>query len=301
LKPVSDGLPLTLHEQLLFRQKSLGAVVDAYLISKPRRLWHSTRWKRQRKPGTLYAHEWKKYSQNGEDGIIAEIMRRIGAGGKYLIEFGIEDGTECCTRRLLVEDGWGGLLIDGSPEYAEKARKMHAGQPTVQVVNSFITVENILDVFREAQVPHAPDLLVVDIDGNDYWIWNRILSAYRPRVVVIEYNARWLPPTEWVMSYSPTHCWDGTAQFGASLSSLAKLGSAHGYKLVGCTSDGVNAFFVRDDLVGDHFPDHDNGVAYHYAPPLYGRGFGHPISKIPANSPLRVAKEKVTNRAGRRR
>lgn len=103
------------------------------------------------------------------------------------------------------------------------------------------------------------------------------MSSYRPRVVVIEYNARWPPPTEWVMPYAPSHRWDGSVRFGASLESMAKLGEAHGYSLVACNLAGNNAFFVQRDLLGDHFPDHDKGTGYHYAAPLYGSGFGHPV------------------------
>jgi hypothetical protein len=129
-------------------------------------------------------------------------------------------------------------------------------------------------------VPKAPDLLVVDIDGNDYWVLASILSEYAPRVVVVEYNASWPPPVEWVMSYAPAHVWDGTRYFGASLTSLAKLGTAHGYSLVGCDPSGVNAFFVRDDQLGVHFPDCREPISRHFAPPRFNRwSFGHPVRR----------------------
>jgi hypothetical protein len=230
----------------------------------------------RRSPLALRNFERKVYSQHGEDGIIAEIFRRIGEGGKYAVEFGIEDGSECCTRLLFETRGWAGLLIDGSPDHAAAARRLYAGQP-VRVLERFLRVEDILATFAEAGVPPAPDLLVIDVDGNDYWLWERILQAHRPRVVVIEYNGRWVPPREWIMPYDPAHRWDLSLAFGASLESLAKLGSRHGYQLVACGFAGINAFFVRADQVGDHFPDAGKGSAYHYAAPLYGTGFGHPI------------------------
>ncbi len=139
-----------------------------------------------------------------------------------------------------------------------------------------ITRENILDLFRQRDVPKSPDLLVVDIDGNDYWVLEQILSRYTPRIIVCEYSSRWTPPRDWVMPYDPHHVWDGSAYFGASLAALWRLGRKHGYTLVACESKGVNTFFVRDDLVNGHFPDHGLGLAL-YVPPHYGRGFGHTI------------------------
>lgn len=159
----------------------------------------------------------------------------------------------------------------------ERARQLYRLLPNVRIVSSFVTTDNVLAVLASAAVPRTPDLLVIDIDGNDYWVWERILCTYQPRVTVIEYNARWRPPREWVMPYAPDHRWRGTAYFGASLSSLAKLGARFGSVLVGCSSNGVNAYFVRADLVGSHFPDHVRGDSFLYAPPRYGRGYGHSL------------------------
>jgi hypothetical protein len=96
---------------------------------------------------------------------------------------------------------------------------------------------------------------------------------------VIEYNARWVPPTEWVMPYNPDHRWDGTVRFGASLQSYTNLGHLHGYTLVGCSSAGVNAFFVRNDQINGHFPMVRDEATDHYAAPDYTSGFGHPIRR----------------------
>jgi hypothetical protein len=94
--------------------------------------------------------------------------------------------------------------------------------------------------------------LAGDIDGNDYWVW-RSIQRYAPRVVVIEHNATFPPPTDWVMTYDPAYRWNGVATSGASLQALERLGQAKGYALVGCALGGVNAFFVRRDLLADHF------------------------------------------------
>jgi hypothetical protein len=252
------------------------------LVHRPRRWLHALASERNARidARALTNHERRVFSQNGEDGIIDEIFRRIGTTNRFAVEFGIGDGSECCTRRLFLEQGWGGLLIEGSEPWARAAGQAFAGRG-VQVVHSFITLDSILGIFAGASVPRELDLLVVDIDGNDYWILGRILSAYRPRAFVVEYNGRWVPPIEWVMPYDARHNWDGTVYFGASLASFAKLAGAHSYSLVGCDRNGVNAFFVRDDLLGAHFPRAAEGAAAHYVPPSYGRGFGHPVRLRP--------------------
>jgi hypothetical protein len=256
-----------------------------HVVSRLRFRWHNWRRRRRLVPESLMNFEAKVYSQNGEDGILQEIFRRIGEGDRFSAEFGIQDGAECCTRNLLVHGGWTGLLIEGSPVTGARARCLYESFPKVTVLQSFITRENILDLFRQQNVPESLDLLVVDIDGNDYWVLEQILSRYTPRVIVCEYSSRWTPPRDWVMPYDPDHVWDGSAYFGASLAALWRLGRKRGYTLVACESKGVNTFFVRDDLVKGHFPDHRLGLA-HYVPPHYGRGFGHTIRFRPPRKRL---------------
>jgi hypothetical protein len=258
-----------------------GIPLLGFLIVKfhqQRKKYYTARNRRRdaRSPSDLRNFERKVYSQYGEDGAIEEIFRRLGEGTKLAVEFGIENGTECNTRHLIENRGWSAVLIDGSREYVASASQLYAGKP-VQVLERFITVENILGIFAEARVPSEFDLLSIDVDGNDLWLWEQVLTAYRPRVVVIEYNGRWMPPVEWAMPYNPSHSWDGSVYFGASLQSLTNVGRNGGYQLVGCSSVGLNAFFVREDLVDDHFPTADRGASYHYAAPLYCRGFGHPV------------------------
>jgi hypothetical protein len=179
-------------------------------------------------------YERRFSSQNGEDGILEAIFTVIGTTRKYFVEFGAASGRECNTARLAQRYGWTGLLMDAATPPPDAP---------VPIRREFITAENINALFEKYNVPPAFDLLSIDIDGNDYWVWKSI-TAYRPRVVVIEYNAS-VPPTESrVMPYDSNFRWSGTDYFGASLLSLATLGSAKGYTLVGCDSSGTNAFFV---------------------------------------------------------
>ena len=143
------------------------------------------------------------------------------------------------------------------------------------VRQSLVTASNIEKLFEDASVPNEFDLLSIDIDGNDYWVWKAI-ENYSPRVVVIEYNALYPPHVKWVQEYQADWAWNETSAFGASLKSLELLGKTKGYSLVGCNFMGANAFFVRDDLVSGKF--HEPLTAEnHHEPPRYflKRTLGH--------------------------
>jgi hypothetical protein len=187
------------------------------------------------------------WSQNGEDGVIEAIFAKIGSTNKFIVEFGVENGSQCNTAALLAL-GWDGLQMDSAE-----------GNPAF-IKREFITAENINDLFLKYNVPRTFDLLSIDIDGNDYWVWKAI-DGFTPRVVVVEYNGSIPPRHSIVVPYDPKFRYDpglplepgGYAFFGASLAALEKLGQEKGYALVYCESKGVNAFFVQRDLAGAHF------------------------------------------------
>jgi hypothetical protein len=216
-------------------------------------------------PLRLLASGYKVYSQNQEDGMIAEVFRRIGVTSRRFIEFGVENGLECNSAFLLLQ-GWRGAWIEGSADNAAEARRAFAGYP-VEVVNSYITVENADAMISGLSAGEQLDLLSIDIDTIDYWIWDAIRTV-RPRLVVIEYNAALPPFLRKTVALDPAMVWDGSNYSGASLGALVALGRAKGYSLVGCSLAGVNAFFVRDDLLGDHFCGPFT-AENHYEPPRY--------------------------------
>jgi hypothetical protein len=127
-------------------------------------------------------------------------------------------------------------------------------------------------------VPVELDVLSIDVDGNDYWIW-RALMAYSPRIVVIEYNAHWPADVRWVQPYDPERTWQGTDNFGASLGALRSLGTEKGYRLVHTELTGTNAFFVRSDLAAV-MPAPE--VVPVRAPNYFLSGGGHPAHAVPA-------------------
>jgi len=224
----------------------------------------------------LNAYEACYSSQNGEDGIIAEIFRRIGTTNRFSVEFGVEDGRECNTAELLCYAGWRGVLIEGDPQrYAQLTRRF-AAFPGVRTIQAFVDVAGIRRILAQAEVPHELDLLSIDVDGNDYWIAQEILSEYRPRAIVIEINPFYPPPARWVMPYDPDFRWDHTTYFGASLSSLTDLHQAHGYSLVAIDCNVINAFFLRDELLPAlGLPAVAPEQVYHFTPMFPGRPYRH--------------------------
>jgi hypothetical protein len=147
-------------------------------------------------------------------------------------------------------------MMDGAQKNVTFAHDYYAGLLTdraadVKIVQSFITADNVNDVFRQHGSTGEIDLLSIDIDGNDYWVWKAINSV-NPRVVVIEYNAVFGWERAVTIPYDPNYMWSRAGfdlhRTGASLAALTSLGRMKGYSLVGCGAHGVNAFFVRDDL-----------------------------------------------------
>jgi hypothetical protein len=228
-------------------------------------------------PKKLNKYEYQVFSQNGEDGIIAEIFKRIGTSNKFFFEFGVESGMECNTLLLLMQ-GWRGCWIEGNPAYARAARKKFAQfteHGKLEIKESFVTSENIEQLLSDTKAPKDLDLLSIDIDGNDYWVWKAI-SKWSPRVVVIEYNAMYQPPIEFCVTYEPYRPYVGNSYFGASLKTFELLAEKKGYRLVGCNFHGANAFFVREDLVKNHFAA-PYTAEHHHEPPRYHLAvtFGH--------------------------
>ena len=236
---------------------------------------------RQQEDKRLLKHGYKSYSQNEEDGIIAEIFNRIGTEHKSFVEFGVEDGLECNTLNLTLS-GWKGLWMDGSPQYIKSIHErfdfmIETGQLTA--IQAMINAENINDLISN-HIGNKVDLLSIDIDRNDYWVWKAI-DVIQPRVVISEYNATIRPPISVTVKYDPEARWNGTNYFGASLGALEKLGREKGYSLVGCNYTGSNCFFVRDDLVGDRFcapftaENHHEPPRYHvWLPSGHQKSFG---------------------------
>lgn len=210
---------------------------------------------RYRDPRRLIAHGAQYWSQNYEDGMIAEVFHRIGTTTRTFLEIGVGNGSENNTTALLA-DGWSGTWIEGSPACCASIRAQLALMPKTSrrlvLEESFVSKENVVQLLAKLSVPAEIDLFSLDIDLNTYHIW-AALPDFRPRVVVVEYNGAFPPGQSFIYPYRPDEIWDYTQDFGASLKAFELLGAKLGYCLVGCDLVGLNAFFVRKDLVGDHF------------------------------------------------
>lgn len=244
-------------------------------------------------PRRLECYGRKVYSQNDEDGIVEEIFRRIGVASRSFVEFGVTDGRECNTLKLLLE-GWRGLWIEAGAAFCEAIRRTFAEQldsGALELAQSMVTAENIDALIGAARTASGGelDLLSIDIDGNDYHVLGAI-RAVRPRVVVIEYNAKFPPPMDLVPRYDPQHAWDGTDFMGASLQALAGLGARLGLQLVGTNITGSNAFFVRSDLAGDRFFTPATAEAL-YNPPRYWLTSGFVTGHRPTERPYRYTSD----------
>lgn len=225
--------------------------------------------------GSLAAYELRVFSQNGEDGVLAEILARVGVGERYFVEFGVESGREGNCVYLADVAGWQGLFMDCDDDFfAGLERKYRGAGDRVRTVQAMITPENVQELFTASEVPAKLDVLSIDVDGADYWIWEAV-DAYRPRVVVIEYNSALDPHRRLVQPADLEGGWDGTSYYGASLGALRSLGERKGYRLVHTELSGVNAFFVREDLAEGRFPAAKE-VPITGAPNYFQRGQGHP-------------------------
>jgi hypothetical protein len=199
--------------------------------------------------GDLTSAELCVFSQNGEDGVLEEIFRRIGACGGGFVEFGIETGVEGNCVFLAEVLGWRGLFIEADPAKFELVARRYRDRASVAVTNALVTPLNIDQLISDAGLAGEIDVLSIDIDSHDYWVWEAT-TAVSPRVVVIEYNSHIAYPTSLVQPLHETDPWNGTDYFGASLAALELLGERKGYSLVHTDLAGVNAFFVRSDLAG---------------------------------------------------
>jgi hypothetical protein len=220
----------------------------------------------------LNRSEHQVFSQNGEDGIIAEIFRRIGIQNKTFIEIGVGDGLENNTSYLLAQ-GWRGGWIEGNPDFLRTIR-LQFREPLeakrLSLVESFVTAENVAALVRQLAIAGEVDFLSIDIDRNTPYIWEA-LAEVRPRVLVIEYNATFPPDVIWKVPYRAEQTWNYTSHFGASLKALENDGKARGYALVGCDLSGSNAFFLREDQGLSKFAAPFT-AENHYEPPRYWTG-----------------------------
>lgn len=205
-------------------------------------------------PKRLERYGYCVASQNEEDGMLAEVFRRIGTTNRAFFEFGVGNGLQNITFHMLL-NGWKGWWIEINQPKLAFMRQYFAGainEGRLVIDDSHIDAENINAVCEKLGMPEEIDLLSIDIDGNDYHVFER-MSRVRARVLVLEYNPLYPPPMRLVGAYDPNYQYSEQSYIGASLQSLTELAESKGYQLVGTSISGINAIFVRKDLAGDKF------------------------------------------------
>jgi hypothetical protein len=200
-------------------------------------------------PYDLLSERFHYRSQNEEDGLLLALFKRIGMTDRRCVEIGC--GLNGGNSGFLVQEcGWSGLMVDADRHKIDTIKERFAGHAVVASKHR-ITVENINDVLQVHGFTGEIDFLSLDIDGNDYWIWEA-LTACSPRVVAIEYNWLFGPERAVTIPYDPLFRLSESATRayrGASLAALTQLSQHKGYRLV--ASERVNAFFLRNDVAPD--------------------------------------------------
>ena len=200
---------------------------------------------------TLREAEFAVFSQWGEDGILQYLISRVPIAEQTFIEFGVEDYLEANTRFLLVHQNWSGLVLDGNPAQTDAIKKQDIyWRHDLTALPAFITRENINALIAQ-RFRGDVGVMSVDVDGNDYWIWEAI-DVVSPRIVICEFNSVFGVKRAVTVPYDPeffrTTAHHSNLYFGASLPALHRLAERKGYVFVGCTRAGNDAFFVRRDV-----------------------------------------------------
>lgn len=219
---------------------------------------------------------FSNYSQTEEDGILWFLLSIVGVTTKRMVEIGAGDGVECNSANLVLNHSWDSLLVDGNQDNVDNGRKFLATRSISRLlpphfVQSWVTRENVDELLSSNGFIGPIDVLSIDLDGIDYWVWEAI-TIVDPRIVVIEFNPCWMADASVTVPYAPgfsahwieldaidpkTGQAPIVAYHGASLPAMVKMGRAKGYRLVGTNALGFNAFFIRDGLAENAFPEVD--------------------------------------------
>jgi hypothetical protein len=217
---------------------------------------------KEKTPENPALYGYKCYSQFDEDGIIAYITDTLKIKNGSFVEFGAGNGLENNTHLLLLK-GWSGLWVDGSPENAKFiCNNISIDTSKLAFDSTFINRDNICNVIERGlkQIGREDfDMYNMDLDGNDVYLTDEMLTRWKPKIIVAEYNGKLPYGLHITVDYDENSWRKGDDYFGASLSEhIARL---EGYRLICCGLSGVNAYFVRNDLAG-HFPHYDPALLY---------------------------------------
>lgn len=204
------------------------------------------------RPNAISDLGYRVFSQFDDDGIISYLTGFVPPNHRQFVEFGVEDYLESNTRLLLEKDNWSGLVLDGSQDQIDAIQSRHDHwRHNLTAAAAFIDAENINSLLADQGIDGTLGLLSVDIDGNDYWVWEAI-NAIEPLIVVCEYNAIFGDTATVTVPYRPDfqryQAHRSGLYAGASLAALNHLATRRGLQFVGCNRAGNNAYFVHPSL-----------------------------------------------------
>ena len=200
------------------------------------------------------------FSQFEEDGKLLFIFAALGIPSGTFLDIGAADGINSNCANLALNFGWRGVFIDGNPDKLSRGSEFYRKHPDTwayppKFVHAMVARDNINDILREANVPEDVDLISIDIDGNDYWVWDAIECTV-PKVVIIETHIEF-GHRSIVVPYNENYVYPGKhpAYHGASPAAMAKLANRKGYRLVGSNDYGFNTIYVRKGVGENVLPE----------------------------------------------
>ena len=195
--------------------------------------------------------ELKFFSQNGEDGIIDFLVKKLNLKKPSFVEIGIGDYSESNTR-FLYEMYYGkGLVVDINKDLKKKVlSNVSLWRGNLNILEKSVSSENINEILNN-NVDFDIDIFSIDIDGLDYWVLNQI-KAKISKVIILEYNSIFgsekeltIPNTK---NFDRTKAHYSNLYYGASLKSYVSLMNEKGYYLLGVNRLRNNAFFINKDF-----------------------------------------------------
>ena len=199
------------------------------------------------------------HSQFEEDGILLYLFSLIPSRSRVCVEICAGNGRECMTTNLIINHGWWGHLFDGDPANVSNGRRFFANNRDTflhppEFSHAWITADNVNDTLRASGLSGEVDLLSLDIDGMDYWVW-KALTVIEPRVVVCETHNAVPVGRSVTVPYDPSFVCTSENYRGVSLEAMCRLGREKGYRLIGTHRFGFNAFFMKNGVGEGYFPE----------------------------------------------
>jgi hypothetical protein len=206
---------------------------------------------------------FSRFSEFEEDGQLLYLLTLAGSKSRAVVEISSQDGRVCMATNLLVHHRWRGFLFDGDPVFVREGRRFFAAHPATRSAPpvmraEWFTRDNVNHVLAAAGVPDEVDVLSLDIDGNDLYLWSEM--KVRPRILICEFNNAVPSDLALTIPYRPGFSFAALpaeqAMFrSASLAAYVAVSRRKGYRLVGMNALGFNAIFLRDDVLAAEMPE----------------------------------------------